>query len=154
MTPPLEILRRLSGNWTGISKLWLSPAEPARESPSDALVTVVGGGRFVRLDYTWSFDGKAQEGSLLFGFETKQALLTAVWLDTWHNGERIMPCEGSGEEDGCCVVRGFYPAPTGPDWGWWIRVVPGDARRFSLIMENVTPAGERQLAVESAYERV
>jgi hypothetical protein len=24
---------------------------------------------------------------VLFGFETKQALLTGVWFDTWHNGE-------------------------------------------------------------------
>jgi hypothetical protein len=41
------------------------------ESPSTVTVTPTLGGRFVRVDYTWGYQGKPQEGSVLIGFDPK-----------------------------------------------------------------------------------
>jgi len=45
------------------------------ELPSSATVTPVSGG--FRLDYTWSYQGKPQEGSILFGLNGAAGGITA-----------------------------------------------------------------------------
>lgn len=49
-------------------------------------------------------------------------------------------------------VRGSYPAPPGPDWGWRTKI---EARTDRLLMEmlNVAPGGEEVLAVRADYRR-
>jgi hypothetical protein len=48
---------------------------------------------------------------------------------------------------------GSYPAPTGPDWGGRIEVVPEFSDAFLLLMFNNTPDGEVHPAVEAEYAR-
>ena len=112
------------------------------------------GGKFARIDYTWEIDGEPQAGSLLFGYESKAGLVTAVFIDSWHNGEVMMVCKGSAGADGALSVSGFYPAPSGPDWGWRTVIEPGDNESFRPLMYNITPQGHEELAVEARYTRV
>jgi len=145
------ILRDLAGSWSGTNRLWLSPTEPARSSASRALVVAAGRDRFVRIDYTWAYEGAPQEGVLLLGVMGTEA--DVVWIDSFHNGDRIMHCSGSVDAAGTLTVLGHYPAPPGPDWGWRTRVEPRDSGAWRLVMHNVTPEGEEQLAVEAEYTR-
>jgi hypothetical protein len=121
------------------------------DSESEATVTPVLGGRFVRLDYTWSFKGAPQEGSLLVGVEQASGVATVAWIDSFHNGDRLMPCTGRAEA-GVVDVRGTYAAPPGPDWGWRTRLsaTPGT---LSMVMFNITPDGHEELAVDAQYRR-
>ena len=67
------------------------------ESPSTLTVTPVLGGRFVRLDYTWVYGEKPQEGSLLVGFDGPSQAVSRYWIDAWHMGSKAMKCGGTGE---------------------------------------------------------
>ena len=65
----LDALAACAGRWQGTSTLQDPMSGIADESASTAVVTPVLGGRFVRIDYTWSYGGDAQEGSLLAGLQ-------------------------------------------------------------------------------------
>ena len=124
------------------------------DSPSTTDLTPLLGGRFIRLDYTWAYQGSAQEGSLLIGYESGPAVVTAQWIDNWHMGEAVMSCRGTAKTDGSVDVRGSYAAPPGPDWGWRIVLEPRDGTALHLVMYNITPEGDEELAVEADYTRI
>lgn len=148
----LEGLAACAGQWQGTSTLEDPHSGIADESPSTATVAPVLGGRFVRIDYTWSYGGKPQEGSLLLGYQPKLETATGHWIDSFHNGDKVMVCAATIPEDGPFSVRGSYAAPPGPDWGWRIDVLPeGDTLR--IVHYNVWPEGKEELAVESRYTR-
>jgi hypothetical protein len=158
--PSLDGLAALAGTWQATYELRGDPSFDS-DTPSTATVTPVLGGRFVRIDYTWDETDFLQEagpqaGSLLTGFEPEPApgTATVVWIDSWHNGRRIMVCPGVLLDSGGVDVRGTYPGgPGDPDWGW--RTVIEPARDgWTMTMFNVTPDGEEALAVSAAYRRV
>ena len=141
----------LAGNWAGTNKLWLDPAKPAQESESVMVVGTKGKGRFVTFTYTWATD-EPQDGLLVFAFDEEKNIITAHWLDSFHTGGKVMAFEGGAEQGGSVLVRGSYDAPSGPPWGWTIGVEPDDGT-FRIVMHNVSPEGERFLAVEAHYRR-
>ena len=143
----------LTGQWRGIKKLWLSPAEPMHESETTMTVAVTIQGRFLILHYGWEYGDMPQEGFLLMGYEKQSQKVEATWIDSWHMQDKIMTCRGEVLEGGDVVVRGSYAAPTGPDWGWSIKLkLVGDSQ-WQLQMENITPGGESHLAVQVDYFR-
>jgi hypothetical protein len=150
---PLHPLARCAGTWRGTSTLQDPHAGIPAESPSAASVSAVPGG--VRLYYTWSYQGKPQQGSILISTDDEGGAVTARWTDTWHTGNQSMACSGP-KPSGCTLsVRGTYAAPPGPDWGWRINITP-DGDKLRIVMHNVWPqeqGGKEELAVEAVYER-
>jgi hypothetical protein len=149
----LDFLCSLKGSWSGDNQLWLEPDKPPFKAPNTATLTPLLDGRFVRMDYNWSFEGEAQAGSYLFGYESTNGKVTAAWIDSWHYGEKIMICHGKVAENSGVNVLGFYPAPEGSDWGWRTVVEPIKDDAFHLLMYNITPQGVEMLAVEAIYSR-
>ena len=148
----LDALAACAGSWRGTNTLQDPHNNIAEESAATATVTPVLGGRFVRLDYTWGYQGKPQEGSLLIGFDTQADTVTAHWIDTWHMSDKVMACTGSSPSGPTLAVLGSYAAPPGPDWGWRIEITPGDSQ-LRLVMVNIWPEGKEDLAVEATYTR-
>ena len=146
-------LIQLQGNWRGRNKLWLNPDDPHTESQSTASITPVVLGKFLRFDYTWAYQDNPQEGVILFGYEAEENLVTAIWADSWHMGDQFMICHGTLRDNGAVDVSGSYAAAPGPDWGWRTLVKARNEILFSLLMYNITPQGEEQLAVEAVYHR-
>jgi hypothetical protein len=149
----LDALRACVGTWRGTSTLQDPHTGVAAESPSTALVIAAPGG--VGLDYTWSYRGEPQQGSILFGAADASGAVTARWTDTWHTGNRPMVCSGPKPGGSTLSVWGTYAAPAGPDWGWRIDVTPG-GDKLRIVMHNVWPqeqGGEEEPAVEAVYER-
>lgn len=107
----LDALAACSGDWVGTTVLQDSHAGIAEESPSTLAVTPVRDG--VRLDYTWSYRGGHQQGSVQF--IAKDGTVLAPWTDTWHTGGKPMSC--SGPLGDTISVRGSYPAPRGRTGG-------------------------------------
>ena len=68
-------------------------------------------------------------------------------------GDRVMICEGPAVDAGPLEVRGSYPAPPGPDWGWRTVVETAEEDLLRMVMYNVSPEGEEYLAVDAAYRR-
>ncbi len=150
----LEKLAACEGSWEGTSRLQMdADAGTIVESPSTASVTRVANGKFVRIDYKWSFDDKPQEGSYLVGHLVKTGEVTAHFIDSFHMGAKVMACTGTGNSDGVISVLGSYPAPPGPDWGWRTIITPaGDS--LKIVMNNIWPEGREDMAVEASYTKV
>ena len=148
-----ESLKNLVGSWSGKNRLWLSPKDPVRESDSTATVALITHGKFITIAYTWSYEGRQQDGLLLLGCEKNENVVNAVWIDSWHMSDKFMVCEGDTDHKGVISVKGSYSAPPGPDWGWRTVIDPKDGSSFQIIMDNVTPDGTEELAVEGTYRR-
>lgn len=149
----LDRLIASAGSWQGTSTL----QDPGRLEPettaSSLTITPMLGGRFVRLDYTWSYKGTPQAGSILVGYQKSAHALSVHWIDSWHNSDNVMAMTGPAETSSLLTVRGSYPAPPGPNWGWKIGLTPDLEGRVRIVMHNISPEGEEYLAVEGEYCR-
>lgn len=148
----LDSLLMLVGNWAGKNRLQDPASGLLDVSDSSLSVTPVLKGRFVRMDYTWSYRGYPQEGSFLHGFDkiTKEA--SAYWIDSFHMGEKGMNLQGSVDLEGVFHFFGSDKAPYGPDWGWRTVISPA-SRHFRLVSYNISPTGKEDLAIESDYRK-
>jgi hypothetical protein len=141
-----------AGSWRGTNTLQDPNSGRPEESSSTLAVTPVLGGRFVRVDYAWSYQGEPQEGSLLVGCDPQSGEVSGHWIDTWHMGPKVMTCLGKTSTGGTISVTGSYAAPPGPDWGWRIELAPrDDSLRITHI--NIDPDGKEVLAAEGVYTR-
>lgn len=146
-------LATIAGHWSGLNRLWLSPAEPALESDFSLDAAPAMQGQFIALRYTWSFRDELQEGLLIVGCEPPGDALKAVWFDSWHLRHQVMLCEGAAAGPGAISVLGHYAVPPGPDWGWRIVLKPHDGGTLLFSMHNIPPGGAEELAVEVLCHR-
>jgi len=149
-----KILESLVGKWRGTNRLhtpWIEE-NPVRESVSIAVVELTARGRFLKIEYDWTFDEALQEGLILIGDEKDSDLIKAFWIDSWHLSDKFMVSEGR-LEGGAISLKGFYAVPDHPDWGWRTIIEPEKASSFRIIMYNVSPEGEETLAVEMELKR-
>jgi hypothetical protein len=144
---------KLLGEWSGTNQLWLAPAEGAYESDSTVLVSLVAQGQFISIVYTWAFESAPQDGLIVFRAEIDQNPTAAVWLDSWHMKNDMMPCDGTRDDRGVVSLQGSYAAPSGPDWGWRIEVECHERASLVVRMINITPEGQDELAVLAQYQR-
>lgn len=154
MSGALENLIACAGSWRGTNRLQDPNTGRPEDSAATASISPLLAGRFVRLDYTWGYQGKPQEGSFLIGFDPKTDRVSAHWIDSWHNSYPVMACTGSAGVDGAIDVRGTYPAPPGPDWGWRTVITPDPAGTLRIVMHNIWPDGREELAVEAQFTKI
>lgn len=147
-----EFKSAVIGEWQGTKQLYMAPPpEPPVSSPSKLSVTPVAGGSFLQFNYGWSYEGEAQTGVLLFGYDEENAA-SAAWVDSFHMSSKILSCTGTAA-DGAADLRGSYAAPPGPDWGWRIAIRSVSAKELQIVMHNISPAGQEDLAVQIDYTR-
>jgi hypothetical protein len=147
-----ELKRALIGEWRGTKQLYLEPPPtPAVSSRSKMSVKPVAGGSFLQFNYDWTYEGAEQSGVLLFGCDEENAA-SAAWVDSFHMSIKIMSCAGSAA-DGSAVLSGFYAAPPGPDWGWRITIRSVTPNEFTIVMHNISPERQEDLAVQINYTR-
>lgn len=143
-----------AGQWRGTNRLhlsWMTPSDYI--SASELSVMPIAMGTFLAVTSTWEHDGEKQEGFLLLGYDTAQAVATAAWGDSWHMSKSVLFCQGTITQEGTLDLRGTYEAPPGPDWGWRIVLsIPSDME-LHLVMFNCSPEGDEELAVEATYLR-
>jgi len=148
-----ENLKKITGDWYGSNRLWLDPEGPAASSDSTASVNVVAITIAVTINYTWSFDGSPQEGFLFFSHNTVDDHVEAIWIDSWHMNTQLMFCKGNTDDKGKLSVKGSYPAPPGPDWGWRITLDIIESTSFTVTMYNISPDNKESRATEVIYKR-
>ena len=147
-----ELKRALIGDWRGTKQLYMEPPPAAAiESPSSLSVAPVAGGSFLQLNYSWTYEGAEQSGVMLFGYDDPN-VATAAWVDSFHMSSKIMFCSGSAVAGGA-ELRGSYEAPPGPDWGWRIAIRFVSADALQILMHNVSPEGQEDLAVQADFTR-
>jgi Protein of unknown function (DUF1579) len=148
----LEKLKSSVGNYKGTNRLYYPPENPPDETPSNLNLTAILNGKFIRIDYNWSYQNAPQEGSMLIGFEPDEKLVTIHWIDTWHMSNKVLALQGLAESDGSINVLGSYPAPPDSDWGWRIVITPAD-KSLNISMFNISPQGDEYPAVEASYNK-
>lgn len=146
-----ELLTPFAGPWTGSNRLWMMPDSEAEESAATANLSFSGQGKFAELRYTWSTEGDPEDGLIIL--RELRGGVQAVWGDSWHTPDGFYLWNGE-VMDGVVVVRGSYPAPTGPDWGWRIELDARQGGSLQMRMVNITPDGQEMLAVQAVYSRV
>jgi len=149
----LKTLSALIGKWQGHNQLWLYPGDPVHESETLAEISAAFQEQFTALQYTWAEAGQPQQGRLMLTQTPDGNTVKAVWFDTWHLAHQFMVLEGEVDDQGMVNVKGSYAAPPGPDWGWQIDIEPKSENTFPFRMYNITPEGEKFLAVEVTYTR-
>ncbi len=148
-----EFKARAIGEWQGTKQLYLAPPPAAPASSASTLtVAPIAGGSFLQFNYNWTYEDEEQTGVLWIGCDGDGATATAAWVDSFHMSSKIMSCTGTAA-DGVIDVRGSYEAPPGPDWGWTIKVQAISANELKIVMHNIWPEGQEDLAVEIAYTR-
>ena len=144
----------LSGEWKGTKRLYLNgESGPQKTSASRLTVAKAARGSFLMLAYTWSFDGDPHEGLMMLGYDDKQNVATAAWGDSWHMNSKVMNCRGVLDESGAINVVGSYEAPPGPNWGWRMAIFSASVGELRVVMHNIDPDGQEDLAVAAEFVR-
>ena len=147
-----EMRSSLTGTWAGDNVLRLSWTDPQEyHSPSELGVAQTVGGKYLAFAYTWSHENVPQEGLLLIGYDAKNKVANAAWVDSWHASEKPLVLSGIVDEQGTIDMRGTYEVPNHPDWGWRI-VISALTGALRMVMYNVSPEGEEDLAVRADYK--
>lgn len=149
-----ENFKKLAGEWYGTNLLYTTWIEenPVTESDSSCSVSMAASSKFLKIEYDWVYENKKQDGLLLIGSEKDSDETQTVWIDSWHMSDKFMSCDGKYAEDSI-LMKGFYKVPNHPDWGWRTDIVFSDEDSFKIVMYNVSPEGEEDLAVEAIYKR-
>jgi hypothetical protein len=141
------------GSWAGDNILRLSWMEPQEyHSPSELSVAPTVGGKYLSFAYTWSHKNMPQEGLLLIGYDAKNKVANAVWVDSFHASEKPLALSGAVDGQGKIDLRGTYEVPNHPEWGWRI-VIGASGEALEIVMYNVSPEGEEDLAVRADYKK-
>jgi hypothetical protein len=117
-----------------------------------AAVSLKANGQFLHIEYTWEYEDRLQEGVMLIGCDTQSDAVQAIWTDSWHMSHKFMVSNGTISDDGRVNVMGYYSVPDHPDWGWRTELHPGKDT-FRILMFNVSPEGEEDIAVEAELTR-
>lgn len=149
-----EARDKLIGTWAGSNTLrlsWLDPQE--YHSPGELSVAQTVKGKYLALAYTWSHEDVPHEGLLLIGHDAKNEIANAAWVDSWHASAKPLTLSGAVDGRGAIDLRGTYEVPGHPDWGWRILIstLGADMR---IVMYNVSPEGEEDLAVRADYKKL
>ena len=123
--------------WSGESELWVDPTGNNAQV-SDATLSVGD----EEIAYTWVYKGDEQSGELRWSGESLQ------WKDSWHQPEGVDLAVVSGH--GSLIAAEYsYPAGTGPDWHWRIKLAVRPDGTLVLQMTNIAPWGEEARAVRT-----
>lgn len=148
-TDPHGQLAAFHGEWAGPVTTWFGPDSAPRRDRWRLSATPALGGRFLRVTYTGTVDGKPHAGQMMVGYHTDQSQWEIAWQDSFHCGTSTLFSVGQGAHP---TALGSYPA--GPErWGWRTELGIEDGA-FVVRMYNITPGGEEMLGVEAVLRRV
>jgi hypothetical protein len=143
----------LAGRWTGVNRLWMSPDDPPRESPTRAVVAAAADGACATLEYTWAEGDRPHAGLMVLRHADEPGAQDVAWIDTFHTGGRFMMLDGETDARHRYAAMGRYSVPQSPEWGWRVVLEVEGPDRFALLMYNVAPDGQVYPAVEARYAR-
>ena len=83
----------------------------------------------------------------------KDGSFSSAWVDSWHQSETFLLSKGTRGPGGDITLFGTYPAPPDPDWGWKTIIRPIGEDSLDILMYNVTPQGDEELATRNTYRR-
>ena len=149
-----KLIRDAKGLWNGKSLLnlpFLPQDKQVSESQSTLHIDTDGHDAFATIAYTWAYEGKRQEGTILLCASEHGNTVQLGWVDSWHQNTSVMHLNGEVAKSGLLKAKGTYVAGK-EAWGWTI-AFRREEDGLNLEMENVKPTGEAVWAVRTVYGR-
>jgi hypothetical protein len=143
------LLHAMRGTWRGTTSTWFDPLKTPEDSPTEARVELLLGGRFVRLTYASSVMGTKHAGEMTFGYADEH--FTIAWIDSFHTSNAITPLKGEPGRDAISCL-GSYAAGT-ETWGWRIAASLSEEGELLVQEWNISPAGQEDRAIEMRLRR-
>jgi hypothetical protein len=154
---PHQQLSKLTGNWTGTSRVWFEPDVVADESTIEGSIKLILGDRFVMHEYKSSMGGKSLEGIMIIGYHLALGKYQCSWVDSFHNGTAMMFCDGKRGETADIDFTGEYSYVT-PEkehiWRWRTQIELKSEDELLITAYNISPEGEESKATEITYQRI
>lgn len=148
-----KLLSSFCGSFEGTARTWFDGPDPVDTSTVKGTVRSTLGGRFIIHEYEGTFQGKPLTGMAIIGKYLGQDKWQIAWIDSFHNGTRIMLSEGRSPSEKPDVY-GNYPADVGADWGWRTMIEAPSGDQLLVTHFNITPDGQEVKAVEFDYRRI
>ncbi len=149
------LLNHCVGKYEGTIRTWFEEGDPVDTATVKGELRQVLDGMFILHEYESTFQGKPMKGLAMIGHFLGEGRWQTAWVDSFHNGTRIMFSEGAAGADPLRPdVSGSYPAPPGPNWGWRTKMEQPSPELLVITHFNITPDGQEAKAVEFSYRRV
>ncbi|MHC4841672.1 MAG: DUF1579 family protein [Planctomycetota bacterium] len=152
---PHALLARMVGDWEGSNKTWFDGPELSDESRVAGSIRLIQNGMFILHEYQGKLAEHDMIGTAIIGYSFEDEQWQCAWVDTCHNGTRIMVSKGDKGDTGTPNVQGDFPAPPDPNWGWRTTFDLKDDNHL-LIQHFCQPPegkGDEYLGVEFDYAR-
>lgn len=151
-----HLFSQMEGSWEGMARTWFDPNELSDESPVQANMRLILGGRFLMIGYAGSMQGRPLEGLMIIGKQLTTDKFQCVWLDSFHTGTDMMFSESKRNADVLSVLGTYvYAGPEKEEiWGWRTKIELLNNDELLITAFNVTPAGEESKATEVLFKRI
>ena len=152
-----KLLRDSTGMWKGPSKLhqeWEKEVSKQVVTSNSSLhIEHDSHATFATLTYTWEYNGKKQEGTLLICGDKAGDHVSGGWSDSWHQNTAVMQLVGTGKNGNPVNLVGSYEVPGSKPWGWRLTITLVQ-NEIVLKMFNIDPDGKNESwAVEAHYRK-
>lgn len=150
-----HLFSRLEGGWEGVARTWFDPNVLNDESPVQANMRLILGGRFLMIGYAGSMQGRPLEGLMIVGKQLSTDKFQCVWIDSFHTGTDMMFSESKRNADALSVLGTYvYATPeTEEIWGWRTRIELVHEDEVHITAFNVAPDGTESRATETILKR-
>lgn len=148
------ILALLEGIWQGEAKTWFVPGEPTDKSPIRAEIKPVLNDTFMLYEYKGSLMGEDMLGIALIGYNHVRKRFEKAWVDNCHTGTAIMYSTSQADPQSLYVEGKYDDAKMLNQWGWDTSFELVDRDHLKVVSYNISPDGEKEMAVEIDYSRV
>lgn len=153
------LLASMVGEWRGVARTWFEPGKLADTAPIAGSTRLVLDGMFLLHEYEGTLQDAPMKGIAIIGYSLAEQQWQVSWIDSVHNGTRIMHSKGTVPNEGLSPssapnVLGSYPAGEGPDWGWRTTLELRGRDNLVITHYNITPDGQESIGVEIDYKRV
>lgn len=150
--PQHQLLAKLEGNWVTKSKAWMAPDQPPEESTGSSVNKMMYGGRFLRMEYTDTMEGKPVAGMVILGFDgiTKKYICASLGSMS----TAIFFYEGPDSPDGKTITQeGHYDDPVMGSMTYRAVTKIVDDNTFTFEMYGIDKGGKETKMLESTYTR-
>lgn len=147
-----ELLERMAGSWSTVTKSWSAPGEAPVESIGVCENKMVLGGRFLKQECSGDMMGSEFTGIGFTGYDNVEKKYVSTWLDSL--GTAIYVFEGTADPGGRCFTqRCSHVDPVrGPmQWRSVCTVKNDDTMRF--VMYGTPVGGKEEKMMEMNYTR-
>lgn len=89
------LLASMVGEWRGVARTWFEPGKLADESPIAGSTRLVLDGMFLLHEYEGTLQDAPMKGIAIIGYSLAEQQWQVSWIDSIHNGTRIMHSTGT-----------------------------------------------------------